>query len=325
MNPKISVIVPVYNVESFIAECLEGLVNQTLHDIEIILVDDGSTDSSGSLCENLALGDERIRPFHTPNRGLGAARNFGVTKARAEFVMFVDSDDIVTKNFCAGPYQLLTRLDADICFFKLAGFDGDSSVIGEANNTSPTIPTGELNREEAMNLLFVEGVRDYAVTKLVRKTLFDSIHFPSVVGCEDMATSYRLVEAASRIVSLDETLYYYRRREGSLSLPVSWQSKRSNTVDGLSERLIRHRWFAHHHPEVLEKDYQTLYATAISYCACHGDCTDGPLFKEALDLLSSNSRPDGLNRKQNLVASVARSNRKAFVGLCKILYLLRRS
>lgn len=112
----ISVIVPIYNVEKYINKCLDSLILQSFPDVEFILVDDGSTDSSGEIAES--YDDKRFRVFHTHNCGLSGARNFGISQSRGEWLMFVDADDWVAPKFCNIPYQAALENDADLVIFQ---------------------------------------------------------------------------------------------------------------------------------------------------------------------------------------------------------------
>lgn len=105
----ISIIVPVYNVENYIKECINSIINQSYKNIEIILVDDGSTDNSGSLCEEFSLIDSRIVTFHKENGGLSDARNYGIRHSNGEYIMFVDSDDIIDKDIVNVLYTLIQK------------------------------------------------------------------------------------------------------------------------------------------------------------------------------------------------------------------------
>ena len=116
--PHVSVIVPVYNVEEYLRKCIDSIVAQTLKDIEIILVDDGSTDGSGTICDEYASQDKRVRVVHKINGGLSSARNTGIEAASAPFLMFIDSDDWVEPNFCEKPYLAAKNNNADLVLFS---------------------------------------------------------------------------------------------------------------------------------------------------------------------------------------------------------------
>ena len=107
---KISIIVPVYNVEPYLPKCIDSLISQTMEEIEIILVDDGSTDRSGKICDAYAEADDRIRVIHTQNHGLSCARNEGIDASTATYIMFVDGDDWVERRFCEIPYLRIKQI-----------------------------------------------------------------------------------------------------------------------------------------------------------------------------------------------------------------------
>ena len=117
--PLVSVIVPNYNVERYVRKCLDSLRGQTLREIEVICIDDGSTDESGRIVDEYAKEDERLRVIHTENRGLSAARNRGIDEARADWLMFVDSDDWVDPDFCKVPYEAAIENQADLVIFAV--------------------------------------------------------------------------------------------------------------------------------------------------------------------------------------------------------------
>ena len=128
MQSKISVIVPVYNAEQYLRECLESLVNQTLEDLEIICVNDGSTDSSPKILEEYASKDSRIKIFHQENQGVSAARNLGISKVQGEYLVFVDSDDWIELNALEILYKTIDKRKSDILLFSNYRYYGDSSV-----------------------------------------------------------------------------------------------------------------------------------------------------------------------------------------------------
>lgn len=116
--PKISLIVPVYNVEDYLKECLDSIINQSLKDIEIILIDDGSTDSSGLICDEYAQCDCRIKVIHKRNEGLSCARNDGIDASSSPYLMFVDGDDYLVSKFCETPYKSALKYNADLVLFS---------------------------------------------------------------------------------------------------------------------------------------------------------------------------------------------------------------
>ena len=208
-NSKVSVIVPVYNVEGYLSRCLESLVRQTLKEIEIILVDDGSIDSSGTICEDYAAKDNRIRVIHKANGGLSSARNAGIKIATAEHIMFVDSDDYVDENYCLLPYEISIEKDIDIVCFDY--YIGQNKKSDRKRRQS-----GFKSKQEAVDMLF-DKYGSVAWDKLYRKRLFTTISYPEGRKHEDEGTTYKLFHIARSIYYLNVPLYHYCQRKESIS------------------------------------------------------------------------------------------------------------
>ena len=210
-NIKISVLVPVYNVARFLPRCLDSLAAQSMRDIEILLIDDGSTDDSAAICADYVARDGRFRLLRQENRGLSAVRNRHLEEARGEYLMFVDSDDWVAPDFCEIPWRCVREQDADLVLF---GFRRVTEE-GEPLPLKSSLPQGPIDRETALQLLLAGPSFSYLWNKLWKKSLFDGLRFPDVLAYADVGTTYRLVLQAERIVSLPQVLYYYRKRKGS--------------------------------------------------------------------------------------------------------------
>ena len=210
--PKISVIVPVYKVERYLSACLDSLMAQTMKEVEFILVDDGSPDRCGAVCEEYAAKDPRFRVFHTENHGLSAARNFGMEKARGDYLMFADSDDWVSPEFCSAAYDKAAEHDADLVMFDFKRMKGNREVRRQEKPQAP----GPKTREEAIGLILGWN-SNYAWNKFYKRELFDGVRYPENRVYEDIVTTYKLVYNAEQIWYMDRVLYYYRIREGSIT------------------------------------------------------------------------------------------------------------
>lgn len=212
---KVSVIVPVYKVEDVLVRCLDSLCNQSLRDIEIILVDDASPDRCGEICEQYAAIDRRIKVFHHhENRGLSAARNTGIAHVSADYLMFVDSDDWVHKDFCRLPYECAVQHQVDLVMFDSQYIDknGMSRPVKKAKGQRP----GKLTRLEAMELMFRRaGVA--AWNKLYNRKLFDTVSYPAGYFYEDTGTTYKTVLQANAVYYLDKILHYHCYHKGSIT------------------------------------------------------------------------------------------------------------
>lgn len=228
--PKVSVIVPVYNVERYLRECLKSLCNQTMADIEILCVDDGSTDGSSGILAEVAALEPRIRVMrHATNRGLSAARNTGIRAATAPWVLFVDSDDLVSSRICERTLDAAERTYADIVFFAHAVFiDGDSP---------PSDPPVAEPRPANRHALLQRSA--FAWTKLVRAQLLFArkIEFPEGLCFEDVPVHWKLVLESDKPVFLDEALVWYRQRKGSITYRADW-----TRADGLKTYDIVRSW-----------------------------------------------------------------------------------
>lgn len=216
----VSVIVPVYNVEEFLPRCLDSLCRQSLSDIEILLIDDASSDRCGEICDVYTRKDIRFRVFHNiTNQGLSVVRNIGIDKACSEYLMFVDSDDWVHDDFCKDAYECAVRYQADLVIFRrqfIKKVDNYNDIHNNVKADNFT-QSGYKSWSEAIDLL-LNGVAGNSVwNKLYRKALFDDIFYPKGFLCEDIGTTYKTICHASRIYFLDKILYYYCFREGSIS------------------------------------------------------------------------------------------------------------
>lgn len=229
--PKVSVIIPVYNVEPYLRQCIDSVIGQTLKDIEIILVDDGSTDNSGIICDDYATYDNRIRVIHKQNEGLSAARNDGIEAASAPFVMFVDSDDWVEPQFCEVPYKTAIVNDADLVLFSYKNVYRDGRITKAETQTRQ----GALSESEALH--FNVYCSCYAWMGLYGRKLFDEVRYPIGMIHEDVGTAHRLIHVANRIYLIHDHLYYYRvLRPGSIT--ATWGKQgRLQAKEMLSQKV----------------------------------------------------------------------------------------
>lgn len=210
--PKVSVIIPVYNVENYLKRCIDSIVAQTLKDIEIILVDDGSTDKSGRICDEYAAHDKRIHIIHKTNEGLSSARNAGIDASTAPYLMFVDSDDWVEPNFCEKPYLAAINNNVDLVLFTFRIMRRDGSVVEKETG----MREGILSEAEAIqyNVSFAHA----AWLGLYERHLFDDIRYPVGKLYEEAATTHKLIHAAERIYLVNSILYNYTvGRPGSIT------------------------------------------------------------------------------------------------------------
>lgn len=211
-NKLISVIVPVYKVEKYLNRCIDSIIKQTYHNLEIILVDDGSPDNSGKICDEYAKKDKRIKVIHKPNGGLSDARNYALEIAEGEYIGFVDSDDYIKEDMFQTLYDLCEENKADISIVSFYEMIEDK-VIAVRNSGELQI----MDKIEAIKELLIDTkIQSYAWNKLFRKELFVGTRFPTGKNFEDIATTLILFEKCNKIVRLEEPKYCYVRRNDSI-------------------------------------------------------------------------------------------------------------
>ena len=231
---KISIIVPVYKVEPYLKRCIESIINQTYTELEIILVNDGSPDNCGDICDEYAKIDKRIRVIHKKNGGLSDARNAGLDIASGQYIGFVDSDDYIAKDM----YEFLVKL--------MEKYDADISICGTCYVENETIISKQelscemkLNSETAIKIMLEESnFNTSAWDKLYKRDLFDGIRYPKGKLFEDLFTTYKLLEKADSIVYASEPKYYYVRTEGSI-MNSSFSKRKMDDFVGASKEIIR--------------------------------------------------------------------------------------
>lgn len=202
---KVSVIVPVYNVEKYLDKCLNSLVNQTLKDIEIIVINDGSTDNSKKIIDKYKKEyPALIKSVNTKNRGIGPARNLGIKKATGKYITFVDSDDYLKEDALEKAFNHIKENNSDIVIYDWYEVNDKYEIINEV--TIKSFLTTPLNNNKELLFLINPG----PCNKLYKRELFKDISFPeSKIKYEDLMTIIKVLVSAKRISKLDEKIYYY--------------------------------------------------------------------------------------------------------------------
>ena len=210
---KVSVIIPVYNVEAYIRDCVESVVNQTYCNLEIILVDDGSTDQSGKICDKLKETDKRIFVIHKANGGLSDARNAGIDAATGKYITFIDSDDFVAVNYVEYLLGLIKEYNADISVCEYKETFSRNIEEYKIEKDEKRIFDG---KEGTLNLLYQKNFTSSACAKMYKTELFSDVRFPKGKLHEDVAVMYLLFMNSKRISKGEEVLYFYYQRKGSI-------------------------------------------------------------------------------------------------------------
>lgn len=212
MQKLISVIVPVYNVEKYLEKCVKSIIGQTYKNLEIILVDDGSTDSSGKMCDEISKTDDRIKVIHKKNGGLSDARNAALKIAKGDYFGFVDSDDYIANDMFETLCNLLENNNSDISIVSYYEIYNDK-LIGVRDSKDLV----NFNKLDAMKELLMDSrIQSYAWNKLFKRDLFNGLEFPTGKNFEDIATTLLLFEKANKVTLLEEPKYYYLRRDDSI-------------------------------------------------------------------------------------------------------------
>lgn len=217
MNNLVSIVVPVYNVEEYLMRCVDSLTAQTYKNIEIILVDDGSTDKSGDICDYYEREDMRVRVLHQNNGGQSKARNEALKIARGDYYCFIDSDDYVPCDYVEKLYNLLKDNDADLSMCEFTMFTGERAD-GAFDNPKESVVKEYDNVELIKNMHTISGEL-YVVMwgKLFKKELVTGIQFPEGRICEDLAVLYKMYDRVKKAVYCNDIMYYYYRNNKNSS------------------------------------------------------------------------------------------------------------
>lgn len=208
----ITVIVPVYNVERYLKRCVDSILVQTYHNLEIILVDDGSRDSCRSICDEYAQRDKRVVVIHKENGGLSEARNAAIDIAKGKYITFVDSDDYIADDYVEYLYMLMQRNAADIAACGLKKVYSDTDKLDECQENIEVL-SGCTALE---SLLYQRKVTPCAVCKLYRKEIFTEVRYPKETYYEDLATIYKLLQRCGKYVIGRQQKYFYYQRQNSI-------------------------------------------------------------------------------------------------------------
>lgn len=215
MNPEISIIVPVYNVEEYLSRCIDSILSQTFSDFELILVDDGSTDGSGKICDEYVKQDERVVVIHKENGGQSSARNSGLKKLNGKYISFIDSDDWISSDYLEYLYSLIKKYKADVVSADyVITYENCVSFSSQANEKVITGTSEILQfylKQDKMH-----GKNDFAVWgKLYKKEFFNEINFPVGTIYEDNIINFKILKNCNCYVKSSKIIYAYFHRDKS--------------------------------------------------------------------------------------------------------------
>lgn len=235
MNQElITIIVPVYNVEKYLIECINSIINQTYVNLEIIIVNDGSTDSSLNICNYFKKIDERIKVINKDNGGLSSARNVGIDIAKGKYIVFIDSDDYVDEKYVEKLYNLVKINKAEVAQCGIWKVNDNKEKIEKIGYSNNIIKTG---KEMIMDIYDNHWLENIVVwNKIYKKSIFEEIRFPLGKINEDEFTTYKILYNENKIPIIDDCLYFYRQSNDSL-MRKKFNEKRLNLLEALEERI----------------------------------------------------------------------------------------
>lgn len=240
-QPLISIIVPVYNVAEYLPECVNSIINQTYKNLEIILVDDGSTDACPDICDGYAKRDSRIRVIHKKNGGLSDARNAGLDICTGEWIGFVDSDDYIANDMYEKLYGSAVEAQADVSVCQSIKNKNGKLLYSNYKRGTEIL----YSKEDMINRMFCGGVQTIAVClKLYRKHVFSDLRFPVGKTNEDAFVILSIIDKTAQMVIIPSALYYYRIRIGSITNVRHWNNNIWDTIYAYRQNIsiIRNKY-----------------------------------------------------------------------------------
>lgn len=316
--PLISVIVPVYRVEAYLDKCIRSIAEQTYTNLEILLVDDGSPDRSGEICDAWAEQDSRIRVIHKENGGAGLARNVALDQARGKFIGFVDSDDYIAPDMYRQLYTLLCQ-GADIAECGFVETADDDAVLDSEAGTFR-----EYSPAQAMELHIRDQLfRQLIWNKLYRRETIGCARFPVGTKIDDEFFTYLPLSKAKKLASISGRLYAYRQQSGS----IMHQPFSLNRLQGIQAKEQRLAYLRQNMPELVEEARVELFDSCLFSMQASLRWLRGEELERARadirrvlrdNLPMKPKETDGLKRKILMAAA-----RKNFEGTCRVLNILQ--
>ena len=251
-KPLISVIVPVYKVEQYLHVCVDSILNQTYTNLEIILVDDGSPDNCPAICDEYAAKDSRVKVIHKANGGLSDARNVGISVINGEYLMFVDSDDILPLEAVKTLYTLASEYDSELVIGSYTRFSDNDEKIDD-NKDTPSVQS--MTKIEAIMHMLQNGCASWG--RLYRADIHENVFFPLGEINEDEAIVLDILDKCNRVILTNECVYKYRIRPESITTEA-FNPKKLIWAKHCRDNLA---WIREHYPELLPYAY-------CRYCGC---------------------------------------------------------
>ena len=218
-EPLVSIIIPVYNVRKYICEAFDSVINQTYKNLEIIVIDDGSTDGSGRVCDAYAKKDPRIRVIHQENKGLSAARNAGLDVMTGEYVGFLDSDDAFEPEMVECMVRGIEENGVEMAVCGVTTYISTGKLTAKTifRNVSWSYSRRVVTKTEALNMWLLDDISSACWNKIYKYSLWSNIRFPEGSVFEDLRVFYKILSTADKILLVDRQLVRYRQRKGSIT------------------------------------------------------------------------------------------------------------
>ena len=274
----VSIIIPVFNVRPYLVEALDSVLAQTYTNLEIIIIDDGSTDGSGKICDDYVEKDARVRVIHQENKGLSTARNVGLDRMTGEFVVFLDPDDAYHPDYVKVMMDAMLRENADIvqCGYTIHKTTRKMRQT-ERSRTRAQVKPGMYDRANTLRALADDNIETAVWDKIYRRELWREIRFPDGYVYEGTDTTYRIIDLCSSFYVLDQRLYLHRNRPGSITNTHTWK----NLSDGLLANSHFTAFIEAHTPEIfsleqLRKNRQSCLYSMIHAYICRPENRKDP-------------------------------------------------
>lgn len=282
MKDLISVLVPVYNVDKYLDRCITSILKQTYEKLEVVLIDDGSTDTSGVICDKYAQRDSRVKVVHQQNKGIAVTRNVAIEVSTGKYVAFIDSDDYVADDYIEYLYTLLIENEADFsCCSELYFKEG---LIPQIKKNDPSVHVMDV--ETALSeMLYDRMYSNSSWGKLIRRDVVKGITFPVGKVFEDMYTIYKYILASNKVVYGNQKKYYYMKRAGSI-MDVTKGHERLLVIDAEQDLITFLK--NSNYSRALQAAYSKLFASSVICLANLSKCNEDEQGKDDQKMLWDN-------------------------------------
>ena len=317
--PLISVVVPIYNVERYLEECIESILSQTYSNIEVVLVDDGSTDNCPAICDRYAAGNDRVKSVHRENGGLSAARNTGVNACDGDYVGFIDSDDYISPVFYEALYRAIKQSGVEMAAMRYGVdfFDGEEPELErDIEDASEYELLGEEQYQE--EILYQKSWAG-AVWRLYSRDLAEKIYFPEGLYYEDDETAYRFAHGCGKVAVLKATdLYAYRQRPTSI-MRGAFNPKKMESCLEITRRMRSKmlEWY----PQLSDATCSRCFAicrVVFSQIPKEDKAAQVTMWKELQEYSATVIREPKARKKERLAALISRMGRVPFRIFCDV-------